>query len=122
MVPIALVHERDAEGAFNGLAKIRELIRQKAPLRRVLDFLMNTVLTNKFNKQSRGSRYNASGTIPWKNIDVCMACRMEEDDEISALTLLQVCDMTMCFDIAKHFILMTRQWRGLNQCWSSKKI
>jgi hypothetical protein len=91
MIPIALIHEQDSEGAFNGLAKIRAMIRRKAPLRRVLNFLMNSVLVNKLKKKSRGSRYNECATKPWVNVEVCIACRMEEDDEVSALTLLQVC-------------------------------
>ena len=90
MVPIALIHERDAEAAFNGLLKLRLVLRRKIPVREAFQFLMNGVLTNKLKKKSRRSRYNQTIHQPWCDIDVCSRCQFDENDEISALTLLQV--------------------------------
>lgn len=91
MVPMALVHERDAEAAFNGLLKLRLILRKKVPVREAFEFLMNGVLTNKFKKKSRPSRYNKTLHRPWCDVEVCSKCQFEEEDEISALTLMQVC-------------------------------
>lgn len=90
-MPMALIHERDAEAAFNGLLKLRLALRQKIPVRESFDFLMNVRLTNKFKHKSSPSRYNETMQDPWKDIEVCGQCRFEENDEISALTLMQVC-------------------------------
>lgn len=91
MVPMALVHERDAEAAFNGLLKLRLVLRQKVPVRQAFEFLMNGILTNKLKKKSRKNRYNGTLHRPWCDVEICSQCRFEESDEISALTLLQVC-------------------------------
>lgn len=87
---MAFIHERDGEGAFNGLAKLRLMLRRKAPLKECFDFLMNGFITNKFKKKSKPNRSNRNIDQPWCDIQVCGQCRMDEASEISALTLLQV--------------------------------
>ena len=91
MVPMALIHERDAEAAFNGLLKLRLALRQKVPVRQAFELLMNGILTNKLKKSSCPSRYNNSLLDPWRDIIVCSYCRFDENNEVSALTLMQVC-------------------------------
>lgn len=90
MIPTALIHERDAEAAFNGLAKLRELLRRKMPVMRCFEFLMDSLLSNKFKKKSKPNRYNQGMNPPWCDILVCGQCRFDEANEISALTLMQV--------------------------------
>ena len=91
MVPIALIHEREMEAAFMGLIKLRECLRRKMPVRQAFEMLMNTLFTNKFKKKCRRNRYVETKFPKWSDISVCGACLCEEDDEISALTLMQVC-------------------------------
>ena len=99
MIPIALIHERDPEAAFNGMSKIRALLKQKTATRECFEFLMNCSITNKFKKKSRGNRYNKTIHHHWEDIQVCSQCRFAEGDEISALTLLQVLFCELCIGI-----------------------
>ena len=113
LVPIALIHERDAEAAFNGLLKLRLALKQKMPLWESFQFLMNGVISNKFKKKSRKSRFNQSIRKPWCDIRVCGQCRFAEESEISALTLLQVCfSNTSPYGVFEAFGCDSRQWNG----------
>ncbi len=87
MIPIAMVNEDDTEASFNGLAKIKQAKRRKLPLAAMFDWIMNHKMVMKLTPKSRPSLFNSAAYVPMSELRVCSACRLDEPDEISLLTL-----------------------------------
>ena len=108
MIPIALIQERDAEGAFNGIMKLREMLHRKMPTAQAFEFLMNATLSNKFKKVPSRSLFNETILRPWVDIKICGKCRMHEVDEVSALTLMQVLLFLSSMCVHSMFFIVIR--------------
>ena len=88
---IGLIHEREAEAAFLGVGMVSELYRRKNDVTKIFNWIMYGCIGRCFYKKSSKSVFDESIKYPYIEIDVCGKCVMKEEDEVSALTLLQVC-------------------------------
>ena len=89
-IPTALIHEMDAEAAFNGVPKLKATLRRKCPVWQIFNFLMHGKLAQKFRKKSSPRKSREKTHRPWMDIDVCIQCAIERKDWISVVTMMQV--------------------------------
>lgn len=92
--PIGLVHEREGEAAFLGVGLVGELYRSKNDVVTIYNWIMYGCIGKVFAKKSSRSLYDDSIRYPYRELRVCGTCALDEEDEISSLTLLQVLNIS----------------------------